>query len=85
MNVTLTLPDDLVKRVRKIAVERDTTLAALIREHLQSLAAEPSALPPEEKLRRLEAIEKTFDRFQFPVGKIDWKREELHERGAKKR
>ncbi|MEO5924066.1 MAG: CopG family transcriptional regulator [Bryobacteraceae bacterium] len=85
MNVTLTLDDDLVKKVRKIAVDRDTTLAGLVREHLQGLVAEPGALPSAEKLRRLEAIEKSFDRFQFPVGKIDWKREDLHERGTKKR
>ncbi len=85
MNVTLTLPDDLVRTCRKIAAERDTTLTGLIRQHLQELVADPAALPPAEKLRRLEAIEKTFDRFQFPVGKIDWKREDLYGRGTKKR
>ena len=40
MNVTLSLDDKLVKEVRKIAVERDTTLTSLIREYLEKLAAE---------------------------------------------
>jgi predicted nucleic acid-binding protein len=44
MNVTLSLDDDLVKKVRKIAVDRDTTLTALIRRYLEEVAAEDSAL-----------------------------------------
>jgi len=32
MNVTLSLDDELVKKIRKIAVDRDTTLTA---QHLQ--------------------------------------------------
>jgi hypothetical protein len=34
MNIRLSLPKDLVKRVRKIAVDRDTTLTGLVREYL---------------------------------------------------
>jgi hypothetical protein len=34
MNITLSLADDLVKRVRKIAVDRDTTLTGLVRDYL---------------------------------------------------
>ena len=40
MNITLTLDDELVKEVRKIAVERDTTLTGLVREYLEQVAAE---------------------------------------------
>jgi len=38
MNVTLSLDDDLVKRVRKIAVEHDTTLTGMIRDYLEQVA-----------------------------------------------
>jgi len=38
MNITLSLDDDLVKEVRKIAVERDTTLTGLVRSYLQEIA-----------------------------------------------
>jgi hypothetical protein len=40
MNITLSLDEKLVKEVRKIAVDRDTTLTGLVREYLQKLAAE---------------------------------------------
>ena len=40
MNVTLTLDDDLIKTVRKVAVERDTTLTAMIRSYLERMAAD---------------------------------------------
>ncbi|MGB0050343.1 MAG: hypothetical protein WBP70_23040, partial [Terriglobales bacterium] len=78
MNITLSLDDDLVREVRKIAVERDTTLTGLVRAHLQELAAEhaKSGL----KRRQLEALEQSFKQFSFRLGKITWKREDLHER-----
>jgi hypothetical protein len=43
MNVTLSIEDELVKTVRKIAIDRDTTLAGLIREYLERVAAEGAA------------------------------------------
>jgi hypothetical protein len=78
MNVTLSLDDDLVKEVRKIAVERDTTLTGLVRAYLQDLAAENAKSG--EKRRQLGKLEETFRRYQFNMGKKTWKREDLHER-----
>jgi hypothetical protein len=78
MNVTLTLDDDLVKRVRKIAVERDTTLTGMVRAYLQEVA-EGDASSGRNR-RELERLEETFRRYQFNMGKKTWKREDLHER-----
>ena len=78
MNVTLTLDDDLVKEVRKIAVERDTTLTGLVRAYLQEIAAEHAKSG--RKRRELEALERSFEKFQFRMGKRTWKREDLYER-----
>jgi len=78
MNVTLSLDDKLVKEVRKIAVERDTTLTGLIRTHLEELAAEHARSG--RKRREMEALEESFRRFQFRSGKRDWKREDLYVR-----
>lgn len=78
MNVTLSLEDDLVKEVRKIAVERDTTLTGLVRSYLQDLAAEHAKSG--RKRRELEALEESFKLFQFRMGKRTWKREDLYER-----
>ncbi|MFZ0320275.1 MAG: hypothetical protein WAL56_14225 [Candidatus Sulfotelmatobacter sp.] len=78
MNITLSLDDKLVKNVRKIAVEKDTTLTGLIRAHLEQLAAEHAASG--RKCREREALERSFSQFQFRVGKKTWKREDLYAR-----
>ena len=78
MNITLSLDEKLVKDVRKIAVEKDTTLTGLIRAHLEQLAAEPAASG--RKRREREALERSFSQFQFRVGKKTWKREDLYAR-----
>ena len=78
MNITLSLEDNLVKEVRKIAVDRDTTLTGLVRAYLQELAAENAKSG--RKRRELEALRKSFEKFQFNIGKRTWKREDLHER-----
>jgi hypothetical protein len=81
MNVTLSLDDDLVKKVRKIAVDHDTTLTGLIREHLEKLAAEDDAAAAELKRQQMEKLRESFDSLPLKVGKITWKREDLYERG----
>lgn len=78
MNVTLSLDDDLVKKIRKIAVDRDTTLTGLIRQYLEEVAAEDSALG--RKRREREALDQTFHDFNFKIGKRNWRREDLHAR-----
>jgi len=77
VNVTLTLDDDLVKKVRKIAVDRDTTLTGMIRDYLEKVAGEESS---GRELREREALERTFRQFQFKLGKRTWKRADLYER-----
>lgn len=78
MNITLSLDDDLVKELRKIAVERDTTLTGIVRDHLEKLAAEHAASG--RKRRERAALERSFDQFQFRVGKRTWKRADLYAR-----
>jgi Family of unknown function (DUF6364) len=78
MNITLSLPEDLVKRVRKIAVDRDTTLTGLVREYLNEVARQEGAAGRTRRER--EALERGFEQFQYRVGKKTWKREDLHER-----
>ena len=78
MNITLSLDDDLVKEVRKIAVENDTTLTGLVRDYLQKLADENTKSG--RKRREREALDQTFARFQFHIGKPTWTRADLHAR-----
>ena len=78
MNITLSLDDKLVKELRKVAIDRDTTLTGLVREYLERLAAENATSG--RKRREIEALERSFKQFQFRVGKRTWKREDLYER-----
>jgi predicted transcriptional regulator len=78
MNVTLSLNDDLVRKVRKLAVERDTTLTGLIRDYLEKLSADEDVFG--RKKREREILEQSFEELQFQVGKHDWKRADLYDR-----
>jgi hypothetical protein len=78
MDITLSLDDDLVKKVRKIAVDRNTTLTELIRQYLEEVAAKDSALG--RKRRERDALEQSFQEFRFKIGKRNWTREELYAR-----
>jgi predicted transcriptional regulator len=78
MNVTLSLDDELVKKVRRVAVDRDTTLTAMIREYLENVATEDATTG--RKRRERQALERTFKRYKFKIGKRTWKRADLYER-----
>lgn len=78
MNVTLSLEDRLVKEVRKIAVEKDTTLTGMIRAYLEQIVTEHAASG--QRRRQLEALEESFKKLQVRVGKRNCKREDLYER-----
>jgi hypothetical protein len=55
MKITLSLDDDVVRQVRKIAAERGATLTELLRQYLKTLAAENAE--PGRKQRELEALD----------------------------
>jgi hypothetical protein len=78
MNITLSLPEDLVRRVRKLAIDKDTTLTGLVRDYLTELAKQDSAFG--RKRREREALERSFEQFKFRVGKRTWKRADLYDR-----
>ena len=78
MNITLSLDEKVVREVRKIAVERDTTLTGLVREYLEKLAAEAAAKG--RRRRERDALERSFEKHQFNIGKRAWKRADLYER-----
>jgi uncharacterized protein DUF6364 len=78
MNITLSLDEKLVKDLRKLAIDRDTTLTALVRDYLEKLAAESVASG--RKRREIESLERTFESFSYNVGKRNWKRADLHAR-----
>jgi hypothetical protein len=65
MTMRLCLDDELVRKVRKIAVERGTTLANMIRDYLEKLASERTLSG--RRHRERAALECSFEHFQFKL------------------
>ena len=76
-NITVSLPDDIYRRARIKAAERDTSVSALVREFLTSLGEEESDF---ERRKRLQA-EVLASIKDFRAGDR-MTRDEAHERNA---
>jgi hypothetical protein len=74
-NITLSVPEETLREVRKIAAERETTVNALVREFLEQLAAHKAR---RARLRR--EIAKFTARSGARVGPVRWSRDQSHER-----
>jgi hypothetical protein len=74
-NITLSVSEDTLREVRRIAAERDTTVNALVREFLEQLAGHRRR---RQQLRR--RLAKFAKRSQAAVGPITWSRSDAHER-----
>lgn len=74
-NITLAVPDETLREVRRLAAERDTTVNALVRAYLEGLAS--------HKTRRAK-LRRELDRFakasRARVGTVHWSRTDAHER-----
>jgi hypothetical protein len=75
-NITLAIEEEVIKKVRKVALERNTTLTALVRENLRQIAVRED-MRTEELISELKEC---FNVTQAKVGKKKWTREELHAR-----
>lgn len=75
-NITLSIDEDIVKKVRKIAVDKNTTLTAMVREYLKSVAE--CDRPARE--RALRDLHSSFKKLGRDMGRKTWKRDDLHER-----
>jgi hypothetical protein len=74
-NVTLVVEEDLLLAVRKIALDRRTSVNALFREYLTALVQEPS-----RKRLAQARLKKTFETGLIEVGDRKWSRDELYDR-----
>jgi len=75
--VTVSLPADLVREARHLAVDRGLSLSAFIAVLLQEQIESRQGYDAARK-RQLTLLEKGFD--LGTGGKISWTRDELHER-----
>ncbi len=75
-NITMTLDDQIIKKVKKIAIEKDTTLTGLVRDYLIGIAKREDQRM-EEVISQLSEI---MNSQEIEVDAISWTRDELHER-----
>jgi hypothetical protein len=73
-NITLSVDAQIIRRVRKIAVDRNTTLTELIRGYLTKLAEEDTL----QRQLALQELEESFRQFTRRMGPRTWSREDLH-------
>ncbi|VAW13681.1 hypothetical protein MNBD_BACTEROID05-1243 [hydrothermal vent metagenome] len=75
-NMTMTIDADILKKAKKIAIEKNTTISKLVRTYLENLAA--------RKDQAMEMIigelKDSFSDKSVCVGSKKWSREDLHER-----
>ena len=75
-NITLSVDDDIVKKVRKIALDKNTTLTAMVREFLTSVATRDAQV----KNEAVSKLQRSFKTISRDMGQRKWSREDLHER-----
>ena len=76
MNITLNIDEEVVKKVRKIAIDKDTTLTAMVGDYLTWLARGDAP----ERQQRVTLLEDSFQRISRDMGPRNWNREDLHAR-----
>lgn len=74
-NVTLNIDDEIIKKVRKIAIDNNSTMTAMIRSYLQSIADRESP----EKKRKIAMLENNFSKLGRDMGKRTWSRDDLYD------
>jgi hypothetical protein len=76
-NVTLSVPRDVLKRVKRLAADRETSVSALMTEALTRLADDDRRYAVARR-RALAAMKST--RSLGTGGRTSWPRDELHAR-----
>jgi len=76
-NVTLALPEELLRRLKILAAQQDTSISALLTEALSRLADREEG-HPEARDAMIREMERGYD--LGTQGQITWTRDSLHER-----
>jgi hypothetical protein len=81
-NLTLTIDGNLLREARKIALDRNTSVNALVRHYLAELVEEKNKQTELERKRKAsaEALKEFLRTSRVNLGPITWTRDELHER-----
>ena len=76
-NLTLAIDETILRKARKAAIDRDTTVTALVRDFLGQLSASQTQAADVYA----EELSRSFARNTVKIGRRSWTREDLHDRG----
>ncbi|UNC91314.1 CopG family transcriptional regulator [Candidatus Contubernalis alkaliaceticus] len=76
-NITLSIPKNVLKKIKHIAVEKNTSVSKLLTEQLILIAAKEDDYQ-KAKAAQLHLLKEGFD--MGIENKTDWKRDELYDR-----
>lgn len=80
-NVTFSVNDDLLRKARRLALDRDTTVTQLLREFLEKLVASESSAAKQ----RAEEFRRVTRKLARNAGGAKFNREELYDRPVLRR
>jgi hypothetical protein len=72
-HITLSLDEEIVRKVRKIALEKDSNLTALVRDFLTSMAKRDE----QRKKTALRKLKTSFKTLSRDMGAREWTREPI--------
>ena len=77
MNLTLSVDDDVVERARTVAASQGTSLQALVRRYLETLAGKPTG---NELVKRIEEGWRASDEYfaRHPAKPFKFNRDEIY-------
>jgi plasmid stability protein len=75
LNVTLVVEEDLLRKARAVAAQRQTSVNEMVRQFLKDMVSQES-----RRLAALERIQPLLDRPSVQLGTPRPSRDELHER-----
>ena len=75
-NVTLSIPKDVLRKAKILAIQKNTSLSGLLTQTLAELVAHQEAYE-QARQRNLSTLKSGFNLGTY--GQITWKREEIHE------
>ena len=75
-NITLSVDEEIIKKVRKIAIDKNTTLTQMVREFLKTVADRDE----KRKIQALKELEASLLEMSRDMGTRTWNREDLYER-----
>jgi hypothetical protein len=75
VSLTLAIDRETLRKARKAAIDRDTSVNELVRRYIEQLATEQ-----DRRAAALEDLREVFRTSKARIGNATWTRDELHER-----